>query len=135
MDIGASLSVLGVIGVLSVIAERTVELLKGVIPYDKIGDDKLRAVAIQATSCIIAGLTAYTSAAQFASQLPNYLQGPMGSVLVGLLAGTGSVGAHQALTIFEQYKKIRQEELTQAQHTSALYASDVAERQKATPAE
>lgn len=127
MDVNLT-GLLTIVGVLSVVAERTVELLKGVIPYDKIKDDKLKTLAIQGTACIVAAVTAITSTAAINPQLPVYLQGTLGYILLGLMAGTGSIGTHQAFSIFESWKKIKQEELSQAQSSSALYKADLSER-------
>ena len=73
MDVNLT-GLLTIVGVLSVVAERTVELLKGVIPYDKIKDDKLKTLAIQGTACIVAAVTAITSTAAINPQLPVYLR-------------------------------------------------------------
>ena len=124
-------SALTIVAVLSVVAERTVELLKGVIPFDKIADTKLRTLAIQGAAVAIAAVTAITSAATINPQLPTYLQGTYGYILLALMAGTGSVGTHQAFSVFESWKKIKQEELQQSIHSTAMYASDVAEREAA----
>lgn len=130
MDVNIT-AVLTIVAVLSVIAERTVELLKGVIPFDKITDAKLKTLAIQGAAVGVAAITAITSAATLNPQLPAYLQGTFGYILLALMAGTGSVGTHQAFSIFESWKKIKQQELQQNIHSTAMYASDVAERELA----
>lgn len=93
-----------VIMIIAFCSERIVEILKGIIPFSKIKDDKLRGFCYNGLSIGFSFLIAMMIEPNLCGSLPIFIHGTSGMFIVALLAGSGSTVIYNFMSLLINWK-------------------------------